>query len=194
VSDHTVTLIDREAHPDEAEALARSILDWLVESSIVERELTDCVLGESGKGHRPARNFMRVTGKPEDPGVTNMNHAAFHGMVTNGLQLITGRHMTVSGEGSYEVAICPKCSAEQEVFNDAWNQAGTEWIETGIGLLECEACGGSTNVADWDHRDPIGFGALSLQFWNWPPPFAEDFLEEIRRRLGHRITVMHTSL
>jgi hypothetical protein len=194
VSDHTITIIDRDVHPDEAESLAQSIVDWLVESEIVERELTDCVLGGSGKGHRPARNFMRVTGQPEDPKVSNMNHAEFHRWVTNGLQITLGRHMTVSGEGSYEVAICPECSAGQEVFDEAWNQAGTEWIETGIGLLACEDCGRSTNVSDWGHREPIGFGALSLQFWNWPPPFADEFLDEIRRRLGHRIIVMNTSI
>jgi hypothetical protein len=194
MSDHTITLIDRDVLPDEAESLARTLLDWLVESGIVERELTHCVLGEDGMGHRPARNFMVVTGQPEDPNVTNMNHAAFRGMATNGLQIIKGRHMTVSGEGSYDCAICRECGAERAVFDEDWNQAGTEWIETGNGLLRCEACGRSANVSEWNHRDPIGFGALTLQFWNWPPPFAEAFLDEIRRRLGHRITVMHTSL
>ena len=192
MSDHTITIIDRDARPDEAESLARSILDWLVESRIVERELSGCVL--AGVGHRPASNYMAVTGQPEVPGVTNMNHAAFHRMATNGLRIIRGPHMTVSGEGSYVCAICPQCRVERGVFDEAWNRAGTEWIETGTGLLACEACGRSANVSEWDHRDPIGFGALTLEFWNWPPPFAEGFLEEIRRRLGHRITVMHTAL
>jgi hypothetical protein len=194
VSDHTITIVDLDASPEEADVLAQAILDWLVESDIVERELTDCALGEGGKGHRPGRDFMFATGEPEDPTVGNMNYAEFHPMATNGLQIIKGRRMTVSVEGSYECAICPECQTERPVFDEAWNQAGTEWIETGTGMLACESCGRSANVSEWDHLDPIAFGALTLEFWNWPPPFSEEFLEAIRRRLGHRITVIHTSI
>ena len=130
---------------------------------------------------------MSVSSEPEDPECTNGCYARFIKSQVNGLEIIKGRHITVSGEGSYECSICPGCGAEGPVFGERWNAAATEWIEwRGAGNFECAHCGEKRGIVEWAHRDPIGFGALTFKFWNWPP-LSVKFQEDLARRLGHRV-------
>ena len=130
---------------------------------------------------------MSVSSEPEDPECTNGCYARFITSQVNGLEIIKGRHISVSAEGSYECSICPGCGAEGPVFGERWNAAATEWIEwRGAGNFECAHCGETRGIVEWAHRDPIGFGALTFKFWNWPP-LSVKFQEDLARRLGHRV-------
>jgi hypothetical protein len=64
------------------------------------------------------------------------------------------------------------------------------WLEwRGAGELKCAHCAEARSIVDWEHRDPIGFGGLTLQFWNWPP-LSEKFRAEMSRRLGCRVDLL----
>jgi len=70
--------------------------------------------------------------------------------------------------------------------NVCWSNAVTEWYEDkGVGELMCPHCGHKQSVTEWEHIDPVGFGLLTLQFWEWPP-LSDAFVEQISQRLGHR--------
>jgi hypothetical protein len=190
MSDHRYTLAVPAPRQEELDELHQRILDWLVAEGIVERELTDCILSMRSHGHRPAPRFMTASSAPEDPECNNCCYAKFIQMKVNGLQIIKGRHVSVAG-GSYDCAICPGCGTERPVFDERWNAACTVWIEwQGAGDLECERCRVSHGLAEWRHRDTIGFGALTFNFWNWPP-LSDEFRDEMARRLGHEVHLVH---
>lgn len=184
MSAHYYTLIVPQAPEGELDGLQGRVLEWLVAERIVEAELTDCIMSLDRHGYRPAPDFMSASSDPEDPECTNMCYARFITSKVNGLEIIQGKHITVSGEGSYVCSICPACGGERAVFDEAWNAACTDWYEHGgPGLLSCEHCGEARRLLDWSHRDPIGFGVLTFKFWNWPP-LSEEFIRGMSQRLG----------
>ena len=187
MSDHRYTLTVPDAPQAELDELHQRVVDWLVGEGIVERELTDCILSTDTHGHRPAPRFMSASSDPEDPGCLNYWYPSFIESKVNGLEIIKGREITVSGEGSYECSICSTCNTEGPVWGERWNAAADEWLEwRGPGNFECEHCGAVRGIAEWTHRDPIGFGALTLHFWNWPP-LSDQFRDEMSRRLGYPV-------
>lgn len=190
MSDHFYALAAPGPSQSELDALDERVLDWLVAEDIVERELTDCILSMDSHGHRPAPRFMTASSEPETPTSGNCCYALFSEMKVNGLEIVKGRHIIVYGEGSYECSICPACGAEGPVWGDRWNAAADEWLNwRGPGNFQCMECSAVRSLPEWDHRDPIGFGALTFKFWNWPP-LSDEFRAEMARRLGYPVQLI----
>ncbi|MFK0259696.1 hypothetical protein [Streptomyces sp. NPDC090445] len=55
--------------------------------------------------------------------------------------------------------------------------------------MDCPACDESAPVTEWQWPDYYALGALTFEFWGWPPR-ADNFVAELGRVLGHR-TVQH---
>ena len=69
---------------------------------------------------------------------------------------------------------CPLCNQEFEPDNedlaDVLSEAIGQWIEqSGPALVPCPSCKGHVPVTEWRCQPPLGFGNLSVVFWNWPP-------------------------
>lgn len=172
-------IVDREASEEEAPALGSSIRDWLVTEGIIEATLTDCVLG-SDLGYPPGPNHERATDEkvPE--------------LWTNGLDIITGRTVFHS-TGVETYLICSQCG-ERFQPPDEWTDAIGEWYDRrGPGLLSCIRCNYTEAITKWQHDPPWGFGNLGFEFWNWPPLNAS-FIEEVSKRLGHRVVYVEGKL
>ncbi len=184
--------VDRDASDEEIESLERVVIDWLAEARIVERKRSACLLGMDAMGHAPAPQFMIATGEAADSGAVNMNYKGFMTMKVNGLEIIKGRRVSVDPSGSLDCAICTKCRAENPL-DEQWSQAGNDWAAGGSGRLACTICGNTQSVAEWDYRDPMGWGTLTFVFWNWPG-LGQDFVKEFSRRLGHRVLVVFSHL
>jgi hypothetical protein len=178
MGDSFQVIVDRDADKDAAPGLATAIHDWLVTAGIVLAEPTDCVLG-SEAGFAPGPNYQDVVDE---------KYEHLEDLQTNGLELITSRTIFDSGQGGFEL-VCSACSASFEP-PDEWGKAVGEWYKhEGPGLLSCPDCGKAAPITDWQHDPPWGFANLGFQFWNWPP-LKTSFVEEVGKRLGHRVILV----
>jgi hypothetical protein len=173
------TVVDRDASADEAARLADSIRDWLItEGIIAATPNAGCVLG--GNGYPPGPAFAKAVKVPPDH--------QFLGLVTCGVAIVTCRTVFHAGQFGLNV-FCPQCEA-RSAGDELWNQAVNEWFRAeGPGLLTCAQCGHTEPVAEWAYDPPWGFGHLGFEFWNWPP-LSRSFVDEVRRRLGHRTVLV----
>ena len=97
MSDSSVTLVDLDASPKEAERLAEALRDWLVEQRIISAETSDCVLG-SDEGHRPGEQLAHALDKPEDAESSDLRR-----LMTNGVAFQVGRTVFDAGDSGAEL-------------------------------------------------------------------------------------------
>jgi hypothetical protein len=170
------SIVDLEATEDEAEILARDIIDWLVSEKIIDEESCDCVLGENSYGYPPGINW---------PAIVKEYFSSFLELLTNGLNISIGRKVFHSGQGPVSIA-CPNCNMEGARDRD-WGDAISEWYtRSGEGIVTCTSCGRATSITKWDFQPVWGFAELGFEFWNWPP-LKQSFIDELSHRLGHNI-------
>lgn len=169
------TIVDREASLVEAQELASTVLEFLINQGIIEAEMKVCGLDRDGMGYPPGHNCLQVVDETEP--------TSFRPKV-NGLQVIVERSVFDSGQGGFELT-CPQCQTKNTNVKK-WQDAVQEWYDNkGDGLLECSHCNVATPVTDWNYESTIAFGNLGFQFWNWPP-LKESFVSDIAQLLAHR--------
>ncbi len=108
------------------------------------------------------------------------------------LQVMIGRatHAGDMSDPRDPAASCPKCGKRFEDPDEEWAAAVQDWLSgQGETPLACAACGTATPVTAWTYESGYGFGNLAFRFWNWPPLLPE-FLEELRRELGHSVALV----
>ena len=119
-------------------------------------------------GYRPGPAVHQVYELPE-------NELPFWDHITCGVELRVGRDFNHWAYGpSCEGYSCPLCNQEFEPDNedlaDVLSEAIGQWIEqSGPALVPCPSCKGHVPVTEWRCQPPLGFGNLSVVFWNWPP-------------------------
>lgn len=179
------TLVDLDATPAEAPALAAHALDRLVGRGIVRAERTDCVFG-APLGHPPGPRWgSAVTYEEWEP--------------SDGLKIEVGRTVFHGGQGDAEYAVCPHCAARTRFYTEAWeyiedgawgpfDAAMSAWHATGAATVMCAHCGHPGELAAWSWADDYyAFAYLGFEFWNWPefdPRFLDAFAEALG---GHRV-------
>ncbi|NBD12441.1 FmdB family zinc ribbon protein [Corallococcus silvisoli] len=174
-------IVDKDASADEAPRLAAQIRDWLVARRIIEPELTDCALGDSG--HRPGPGRTAAVDAPDE-------EAWSWRLQANGLEIEMGRTVffTIGGE-----LTCRACGARFEP-EDGWSEAVDDWYSGNDGAeFECPECGTPERLVEWNGEFPWGFGNLGFKFWNWPP-LSERFTQELAEQLGHRTLLVRGKL
>ena len=183
MSDHSQIIVDIEVGPREAKRLGKSVLDWLINEGIVEREGSDSAM--SGVGHRPGPRYRSVI-EEED---------SFLELAVNGLELVTGRTVFDAGGNGLELQ-CSSCdyqvSSDEDVSAfvdviDAWYEGDDQTT------FKCPRCGQARLLRDWRGPWQWGFGNLGLQFWNWPP-LKEEFIQAVTKKLGHQTVLVRMHL
>ncbi len=180
MSDHTQVIVDLEAVEQEAGALAERLCAWLAEEGLIEPAPADSEL-EQDRGHAPGPHFRKAleSGQVEE---------GFLGLRTNRVCFPTGRRVFDAGGNGIELA-CPICGATLTPGSE-WSNAVGAWYEgDDEASFPCPFCGKVQRLTAWRGPWPWGFGCLALEFWNWPPLSAR-FVEEVGRRLEHRIVLV----
>ncbi|MFF0739025.1 hypothetical protein ACFYVL_01380 [Streptomyces sp. NPDC004111] len=184
------TIVDTEAAPEEAQALAGNILDWLIADGVVAAERTDCVLGADA-GHPPGTRFAEAVEDP-DPELVNV--------WSNGLHVAVGRTVFDAGQGEPSAVTCPHCAAETSLVDEYWSPIDEAWdrFRDAVGSwadgddepVACPSCTRTAPVHTWLWADDyFAFGHLGFTFWNWPV-LRPEFVAEFSRRLGGHRTVL----
>ena len=172
MGDYFQTIVDRDATPEEAEALAARIRDWLIAEGIVASEMTDCVLDGDCNGHPPGANYERAVTEPDERLLSRW---------TNGTHIRTGRWWFDSGQGGSE-AVCSQCHDRRQFPDETWTAPVNQWFEgNGFGMATCPACGYGQPADEWTFDPPTAFGCIGFKFWNWPP---HRLLHSLSRRLS----------
>jgi|GEM_PF-1783874 len=167
-------VVDRDVSNENANEVAKNIIQWLSAEGIIQSELEHCVLSQKEFGYRPGKNSSLVTQGGE----------AVYESAVNGLELIIKREASINNQGDFESILCPNCNTKSPQ-DKTWSNAVTDWYEGGQGQLECVHCKHTTPVSEWEHIDPWGFGELTFKFWNWPS-LSEAFINQLAEKLGHR--------
>lgn len=180
------TIVDKDAEESEVSSLATALHGWLVTEGIVTAKSTGCSFG--------IRERRFIAG-PKAMKAVEESYGKVDKSFENGLEIVTGRTVFDAGGGGLAF-ICPVCSKRFEDIEtgpkelEAWQNAVGEWYgKQGLGILKCSSCGNSAPVTEWDYDPPWAFANLGFRFWNWPP-LKEKFVEEVGKRLGHRVVLV----
>ncbi|MFD7975443.1 hypothetical protein [Streptomyces sp. NPDC059071] len=190
MGDYFERVVDLEVTQEEAGEAAARAIDWLVAEGVVTRE-TD---GD--------RMYSLYADEGHVPGPRWAEAVVHDGWEPGPLAVVTGRHHHVGGQGEddAEYAVCPHCAtrttfidypASFEPDETVWapfRAAVEAWEATGAGeatLVTCGACGTASPVTGWQWPDEYALGALTFEFWGWPP-LSDEFVAGLTDRLGHR--------
>ncbi len=199
MSDGFLTLVPKQDHFEEAEAVAAKVIAWLVSRKIIKPFQADCVLG-APFGYPPDKNSVTVI-KDGD---------SYHfKLITNGLEVRTERTYFQGYESFEPIVIqCPACYTNliegldlmdyyQETLEEKYqsilvqvDKAIDEWYEGKTSIIPCPACGSAESITKYHFESPRGFSNLGFTFWNWSHAFKEDFIQEFEQVLGCPITIV----
>ncbi|MDN5383230.1 hypothetical protein QEP66_14230 [Streptomyces sp. LB8] len=183
MGDYIQTVVDLDATPAEAPALAERALDRLVREGIVRAGRTDCVLG-APLGNPPEEHWAKAVAEPDrEP--------------ADGLDAEIGRTVFHGGQGGAHYAVCPQYDERTCFCTGTWKEiegadepffaAIRTWDATGEATVTCPHCASASDLRAWKWADDYyAFAHLGLECWNWPD-FAPRFLDDFAQVLGgHR--------
>lgn len=150
----------------------REIFDFLVDLGVVE-ESSSAITPAGRPAYGPGSHWQAAIVECDE---TFLEHEV------NG---VVGRiRRSIVDPGSFEAeAICPEC-LQARPFDEAWEARASDWVQHADQTdLECPHCGEITPVEDWAYDPPLGFGNLSVTFWNWPS-INREFIHRVQRIVG----------
>jgi hypothetical protein len=182
-------LVDQDVKAGEAsDLLARVLHRYREERLIMGEANAACVLG--GEGYRPGPAIRKVYKLKE-------SEIPFWELNTCGIEPQVGRQFNYWAYGpSCEGFSCPLCEAEyapgDERVSDRLSDAVSQWAqESGPSVVRCAVCDREVPLTEWLWRPPLGFGNLSIRFWNWPsfrsPGWRINFQEITEGATGHKL-------
>lgn len=185
MSDSYQALIDCEATPEQAEALARDAVGILSSSGLILPNLSsDCVL--EGLGHpagpRCADLYtVKTTGRL--PGLR------FWTLRTSGVEVHATRWVNDWGFTQFGGAVCPHCGSESaENFLDDVVPLVQAYMNSGVvPSLPCHSCHAASSIHEWKCDPPLGFVNFALVFWNWPRFESKNWQVNVRDLLQEQL-------
>ncbi|MER6576378.1 hypothetical protein [Nonomuraea sp. NPDC001023] len=193
MGDYFERIVDVEVTGQEAESLAKRVVDWMVTEGLIthERSSDGMYSLQVDDGYTAGPSWKRAVADSSDPS-----------WIPGPVAVIVGRDSHVGGQGMSEAdsATCPRCDATTVIIDypNAWeaDQAAWQpfsdgidtWKETGEGSVTCPSCRASVPVTEWQFGSGFDLGALAFDFWGWPP-LSVSFHKELSQQLGHRIEV-----
>jgi hypothetical protein len=175
VSDFSLTLVPALANCPAPQQQADAVQHWLVINRVVSPVATACTLGPQ-LGYAPAAGALAVSTAPS---------LLPFDLAVNGLEIIIGRQVFDSGGLELTGLRCPAC--QENIVDKEWDLS--PWANQESELLKCPQCNLATAIEAYTFEPAWGFSNLGFRFWNWPP-FTAQFLEQVARIIGQRITVV----
>jgi hypothetical protein len=178
MSENIVWVVDVDATADEAPALAKEALAWLVGESIVQAApSTDPRLMRSDL-YRPGTSAAVWSKQVSDY------------LLLCGVEITAVRTVFHAGPGPDGIQ-CPHCGADHAPDNVPWSDAVGAWFDNEPDdMLACPACRSSARIIDWRFLElDWGFGNLGIGFNNWA--IQPRLATELARVLGHRTKIVH---
>jgi hypothetical protein len=185
MADFFQTIIDTRVEAGEADHLARHVVSFLADRDIIARDPSE----EGGYSRGP--RALEISDVPPRRAAHETIPPVF-----SHLQVIIGRtiHSGDLSESRPPRARCPRCGLALDDPDDEWRAAVQAWLGgDDASSLGCPGCGAAAPVSEWEYDAQYGFGNLAFRFWNWPP-LTSAFLEDLRKELGHPISLVRGKL
>ena len=116
VSDHFQIIADVEATEVEAAVLAETLTRWLIADGVIKPDVSDCVPGDEF-GYPPGPRYSAATTRP---------NAHLRDLITNGVEVSTGRRVFDPGQGELGPVSCPRCD-QTVLLEDPVTGKLTDW-------------------------------------------------------------------
>ena len=172
MSDKYISLVSEKLSSANSKKTAEKIVQFLTEQKIIEKKLTDCVLG-SPNGHAPDKNYRNALKSPE---------LELTKLKTNGVQFITEKQVFDNGGNGLEEIKCPNCG-ENNIEND-WGDSLDNWYSgTDSDKIKCQKCGTENSVTEFEFKPTWAFGNFGITFWNWTN-LDPKFVAELEKIIG----------
>jgi len=178
MSDHSISIVPRKSNYFDNKEKAKEILDWLISLDIVKPTLSDCVLS-SDNGYAISEGAKNITTDPD---------SLPFDLITNGLEIITERHVFHTGENGIEELICPNCN--QDFSSEDWDFL-SDWSDNKSNNLKCPLCNVGTDIHKFKFTPEWGFSDLGFSLWNWTE-LTEDFINDFKQKLDCDVNVVFT--
>jgi len=177
---------------------AKTLIDALQRKNIIQRDLTDCVLG--GLGYAKGKKFSKTVQFPKEG----------EGLSLNGVKVCLKPTTYYTGEINPEFeVICPNCnqdwfkgisvadfymeklSREQlQSYNNfvvpLYAYDGTPYV------LKCPHCDEDNEMTRYDYKGQLSFSNLALEFYNWGD-FKSEFISKVEKITGHKVSIYFRS-
>ena len=172
MSDTYISLVSEKLDSADSKKTAEKLIEFLTKQKIVERNLTDCVLGSSN-GHAPAENYQSVLEKSKFD---------LTALKTNGIELITEKQVFDNGGNGLEEVNCPNCGENNIESN--WGNSLENWHNgTDSDKVKCQNCGTENPVTEFEFKPTWAFGNFGITFWNWTE-LNPKFVTELEKIIG----------
>jgi hypothetical protein len=182
MGDNFISVVPLKIAKPETQSLAERVINWLKQKQIIQKEKTDCVLGDN-MGYAPGENFKTAI-DGDDCGVPEFK--------TNGLEIVTQREVFHNGQNGIDSVTCPNCNFN--IMDSDWGELVSEWFnDTGRDKITCTTCNNIYSIVDYKFDPPWAFGDVGFTFWNWPS-LTDDFIEEFKTVIGKPVTVVYGRL
>ena len=196
MSDNSISIVPKISTIPNNKTVAKNILDWLIERDIVKSTPSNCILNSNEKGYAISEGARSVTisigySKIELDQKGNIVQVPVDNyiptdLVTNGLEIITQRHVFDTGENYINELICPNCN--ENIAHDDWDLYS--WNDEKSDCLICPQCQYETEIHRFSFTPEWGFSDLGFKFWNWPD-FTTEFVDEFKCKLNCEIAVIY---
>jgi hypothetical protein len=178
MSDSFISIVPQNVEKTQVKSIADKVINHLVQKGIIKKKLTDCTLGEPG--HAPGDNFREAL-DGDDYG--------FDKLRTNGLEVITQRHVFHNGGNGLDEIIYPNCCAN--IIESDWGDKLGEWVnETVEDKITCSQCNATHSVTEYKFEPTWAFGNLGFTFWNWPD-LNKGIISEVEDIAGSKVIVIY---
>lgn len=178
MSDHSISIVPKQSAYSNNKEKAKEILDWLISHDIVKSTLSDCILS-SENGYAISEGAKNIS---------NGEDSLPFRLITNGLEIITERHVFHTGENGIEEVICPNC--KQDFAGEDWDFL-SKWSENKSNNLTCPLCNVENDIHKFNFTPEWGFSDLGFTFWNWAD-LSESFITDFKQKLGCDVNVVYT--
>ena len=179
MSDTYISLVSERINSVDSKKVAEKVIAFLTKQKIVEKDLTNCVLGSS-KGHAPAENYRNVLKKSEFD---------LKELKINGIELILEKQVFENGGNGLEEVNCPNCG-ENNIEND-WGNSLENWHSaTDSDKLKCQKCGTENSVIEFKFKPTWAFGNFGITFWNWTE-LNPKFVAELENIIGSELKTVN---
>lgn len=165
MSESYQVLIDHDASPSEASAVADTIREALLAERIIRPEAnSDCVL--TGVGYPPGPRLAQIyTYRERELRYWDM-------LDTIGVKLHQDRYINFFGFPVFEYSKCPACkdrfSGDHPVMEAIYDCVGVFINDERLEPITCPSCSEIISCDRWISAPDLGFCHVAVEFWNWP--------------------------
>jgi hypothetical protein len=159
MSDTYISVVFFVNNPTKLSATRKKLQKWMTQQGYIQSKPSDCTYDDKKHSYAPGKNFSNIC-------TDRLCHSTLLELQINGVNFFEGRQVQYSVDPA--IAHCPSCGFSKEAPQEFYTAVG-QWSEGDDNAsVACPKCDVIRPITLWDLEDPVGFGDLTIKFYNWP--------------------------